>query len=93
MPNVKSWDTIKRPNLRITGTEEDEDSHYKGPENIFSKIMEENFPNIKKKMAINVKEVYRTQNRPEKKSSYHIIIKALNVQSKERAVRGRPSTI
>ena len=41
------WDTIKRPNLRIIGIEEGEESQLKGPENIFNKIMEENFPNIK----------------------------------------------
>lgn len=42
-------DTMKRSNLRITGIEENEDSKLKGPENIFNKIIEENFPNLKKK--------------------------------------------
>jgi uncharacterized coiled-coil protein SlyX len=42
-------DTMKRPNLRIIGIEESEDSQVKGPVNIFNKIIEENFPNIKKK--------------------------------------------
>jgi len=40
--------TMKRPNLRIIGIEESEDSQLKGPANIFNKIIEENFPNLKK---------------------------------------------
>ena len=38
-------DTIRRPNLRIIGIEESKDSQLKGSENIFNKIIEENFPN------------------------------------------------
>ena len=38
-------DTMRRPNLRIIGIEENEDSQNKGPMNIFKKIIEENFPN------------------------------------------------
>ena len=37
--------------------------HTKGIENIFSIIIEENFPNLKKEMPIKVKEAYRTANR------------------------------
>jgi hypothetical protein len=42
---------------------ESKDSQLKGPENIFNKITEENFPDLKKELAINVQEVYRTPNR------------------------------
>jgi hypothetical protein len=45
---------MKRPNLRIIGIEESEDSQFKGPENIFNKIRVKNFSNLKKEMAINV---------------------------------------
>jgi hypothetical protein len=31
------WDTMKRPNLRIIGKEEGEDSQLKGTENIFNR--------------------------------------------------------
>jgi hypothetical protein len=34
------WDTRKRPNPRMIRIEED--SQFKGPENIFNKIIEEN---------------------------------------------------
>ena len=39
--------TMKTPNLRIIGIEESEYSQLKGPANIFNKIIEENFPNLK----------------------------------------------
>jgi hypothetical protein len=44
---------MRRTNLRITGIEESEDSQLKGPVNIFNKIIEDNFPNLKKEMPIN----------------------------------------
>ena len=40
-------DTMRRPNLRIIGEDENEDVQLKGPANIFNKIIEENFPNLK----------------------------------------------
>ena len=45
---------MKRSNLKIIGIEEGEESQLKGPENIFNKIIEENFPNLKEEMVINV---------------------------------------
>ena len=54
---------MKRPNLRIIGIEENKDSQLKGPENVFNKIIEENFPNLKKEMDIKVQEAYRTPNK------------------------------
>ena len=55
-------ETMKRPNLKIIGIEEGEESQLKGPENIFNKIIKENFPNLKEEMVINVQEAYRTPN-------------------------------
>ena len=60
-------DTMRRLNLRIIGVEESEDSQLKGPVNIFNKIIEENFPYLKKEMPINIQEAYRTPNRPNQK--------------------------
>jgi hypothetical protein len=45
---------MKRLNIRIIVIEESEDSQLKGPVNFFNKIIEENFPNLKKKMPINI---------------------------------------
>ena len=36
------WDKMKRPNPRIIEVEEGEELQFKGPENIFNKILEEN---------------------------------------------------
>ena len=55
------WDTMKKPNLRIIGIEEGEDSQFKGPENMFNKIIEGNVLKQKKKVAINIQESYQTQ--------------------------------
>jgi hypothetical protein len=69
--------TMRRPNLRILGMEEGEESQLQGPENILNKIIKENFPNLKKEMPINIQETYRTTIRldQKRKSSHHIIIK------------------
>jgi hypothetical protein len=87
-------DTLRRPNLRIKGREESEDSHLKGSVNIFNKIIEETFYNQKKEMLMNIQEAYRTPNRLDQKrnSSCHIIIKTPNAENKERilkVVRGK----
>ena len=50
---------MRRPNLRIIGIDESEDFQLKGPVNIFNKIIEENFPNLKKQMPMNIEEGYR----------------------------------
>ncbi|ERE67993.1 Transposase, L1 containing protein [Cricetulus griseus] len=63
------WDTVKRPNLRIIGIEEGEEIQLKGAENIFNKIIEENFPNLKKDMPMKIQEAYRTPNRLNQKKS------------------------
>jgi hypothetical protein len=71
---------MRRPNLRIIGIEESGDSQLKGPENIFNKIIEENFPNLRKEMPMSIQEVHRTPNRLHQKrsSSCHIIVETPN---------------
>jgi hypothetical protein len=80
-----------RPNLRIICIDKKENFYLKGSVNIFNKIIEENFPNLKKEMPMNIQEAYRTTNSlGEKRNSYHyIIIKTSNAQNKEilKAVR------
>jgi hypothetical protein len=60
-------DTMRRTNLRIIGVDENEDFQLKGPVNIFNKFIEENFPNLKKEMPMNIQEAYRTPNRQDQK--------------------------
>ena len=56
------------------------------PVGIFNKLIEENFPNLKKEIPMKVQEAYRTPNTLDKKrnSSHHIIIKTPKAQHKER---------
>ena len=80
---------MRRPNLRIISIQESEDSQFKGPVNIFNKIIIENFPNLKKEMPMNIQEAYRTPNRLDQKrnSSSHIIVKTPNALNKERILK------
>jgi hypothetical protein len=45
---------MRRPNLRILSIDKSEDFQLKGPVNIFNKIIEENFSNVKKEMPMNI---------------------------------------
>ena len=56
-------DTMRRPKLRIISIDENKDFQLKGPVNIFNKIIEENFPNLKKEISMNIQEVFRTPSR------------------------------
>jgi hypothetical protein len=56
-------DTMRGPDLRIIAIDENEDFQLKWPVNILNKIIEENFPNLKKEMPMNIQESYRTPNR------------------------------
>jgi hypothetical protein len=49
-------DTMRRPKLRLIDIEESEDSQLKGLVNVFNKIIEENFPNVKKEMPMDIQE-------------------------------------
>jgi hypothetical protein len=78
-----------RPNLGIICREESKDSQIKGPVNIFNKIIEENFPKLKKEKPINIKEAYRTPKWLDQKrnSSHHITVTTPNAQNKERILK------
>jgi hypothetical protein len=57
----KVQDTMRRPNLRIIGIDENEDFQLKGPVNIFNKTIQENFPNLKKKTPINTRSLQNSK--------------------------------
>jgi hypothetical protein len=77
---------MRRPNIRIIEIEKSKYSQHNGPVNIFNKIVEENFPNLKKEIPMNIQEAKRTPNRIDHKrnSSHHIIVKTSKAQHKER---------
>ena len=58
---------MRRPKVRIIGIEENKDSQLKGQVSIFNNVQEENFPNLKKEMSLNIKESYRTPNKFDQK--------------------------
>jgi hypothetical protein len=56
-PNIQEiQDTMRRPNRRIIGIDENEDFQLERPGNTFNKIIEENFTNLKKEMPMNIQE-------------------------------------
>jgi hypothetical protein len=81
-------DTMRRPNLWIIGVDENEDFQLKGAANIFNKIIEENFPNLKKEMPMNIQEAYRTPNRLDQKKFLptYIIIRTTHSLKKDRTL-------
>jgi hypothetical protein len=70
----------------------EEEIQAKGIENIFNKIIAENFPNLegrKRGGVIQVQEAFRTPNSQDWKrnTTRHITIKTLSIQSKERILK------
>ena len=49
----------------IIGIEEGEETQAKGTENIFNKIIGENFPSLRKRCFLNMQKAYRIPNRKE----------------------------
>jgi hypothetical protein len=80
---------MRRPKVQIIGVDENEDFQDKGPANIFNKIIEENFQNLKKDMPMNIQEANRIPNRLDQKrnSSRHIIIRTTNALNKDRILK------
>jgi hypothetical protein len=69
--------------------DEKEDFQLKGPVNIFIKIIEENVPNLKKEMTMNIQEAFRTPNKLNQKRNFscHIIMKTPSAQNRERILK------
>jgi hypothetical protein len=82
-------DTMRTPNLRIIGVDENEDFQCKGPVNVFNKFIEENFTNLKTELPMNIQEAHRTPNRLDQKrnSSRHIIIRTTKALNKDRILK------
>ena len=81
-------DTVKCNNIRIIGKPEGEEEEQLR-ENIFEKVMMENFPNL---MRENVTQIQETQRVPSKRNTKrptarHIIVKMAKFQAKERILK------
>jgi len=82
------WDDIKWANPCIIGIPGGEEKE-KGLENIFEKIMSENFPNLKQ-TDIKLQEAQRAPNKlnPNRPTPRHIIIKMAKVKEKKGDSKG-----
>lgn len=58
---MKKEEKKEQTNLSAIGIE-GKDSRFKSPGTLFNKVIEENSPNLRKEMSMNVHEVYRTRN-------------------------------
>ena len=78
------WDNIKCNSIHIIGALEGEERE-KGPEKIFEEIIIENFPNMRKEIAIQVQEVQRVPYRknPRRNTLRHIVTKLAKIKEKK----------
>ena len=83
------WDNFKHSNIQIIGVPEGEEEDQE-IENLFEKIMKENFPHLAKE--IDFQEVQETQRVPKKldpreHTPRHIIITLAKIKEKERILK------
>ena len=76
---------MKCNNIRIIGIPEEE----QGIENLFEKVMLENFPNLTREKVTIIQEAQRVpiKRNPKRPTSRHIIIKMAKFQDKERILK------
>ena len=81
-------DNMKRNNIRIIGIPEGEEEE-QGIENLFEKVMMENFPNLRREKVTQIQESQRVPNKrnPKRPNARHIIIKMTKFQDKERILK------
>ena len=79
---------MKRNNIRIIGIPEGEEEE-RGIENLFEKVMVENFPNLRRERVTQIQETQRVPSKrnPKRTTARHIIIKMANLQDKERILK------
>ena len=79
---------MKHNNIHIIGIQEGEEEE-QGIENLFEKVMMENFPNLMRHKVTQVQETQRVPSKrsPKKPTARHIIIKMEKFQDKERILK------
>ena len=79
---------MKRNNIRVIGIPEGEEEE-QGIENLFKKVMMENFPNLRREKVTQIQETQRvpSKRKPKRPTARHIIIKMANCQDKERILK------
>ena len=76
---------MKCNNIRIIGIPEREEEE-QGIENLFQKVMMENFPNLRREKVTQIRETQMlpSKRNPKRPTARHIIIKVAKFQDKER---------
>ena len=79
---------MKRNNIHIIGIPEGEKEE-QGIENLFEKVMMENFPNLRREKVTQIQESHRVPRKrnPKMPTVRHIIIKMKKFQDKERILK------
>lgn len=67
--NIQKKLIMKAPNVQIIGTEKGE-YQLNGKDFIFNKIINKNFPNLRKNIATWIQEAHKTSNRQEQKRKF-----------------------
>jgi hypothetical protein len=75
---------MERANLEIMGVE-GEEIQTKGIDNIFDRIITENFPNLEEERITQVQEAYKTPNHQDqaRNNPRHIIVKTLSREQRK----------
>ena len=81
-------DNVACNNIHIIGIPEGEEEE-QGIENLFEKVMMENFPNLRREKVTQIQETQRVpiKRNPKRPSSRHFIIKMAKFQDKEKILR------
>ena len=81
-------DNMKRNNIHIIGIPEGGEEE-QGIENLFEKVMMENFPNLMREKVTQIQETQRvpSNRNPKRPTARHIIIKMAKFQDKERILK------
>ena len=81
-------DNVKRNNICLIGIPEGEEEE-QGIENLFEKVMMENFPNPMREKVTQIQETQRVPSKrnPERPTARHIIIEMTKLQDKERILK------
>ena len=81
-------DNMERNNVHKIGTSEGEEEE-QGIENLFEKVMMENFPNLMREKVTQIQETQRVPSKrnPKRPTARHIINKMAKFQDKERILK------
>ena len=81
-------DNMKHNNIYIIGLPEGEEKE-QGRENLFEKVMMENFPNLMREKVTQIQETQRVPSKrnPKRPTARHIIITMAKFQDKERILK------